>query len=157
MDGEISTALNQTAYRHIVLDDNGFPVIEESNTKVIELVAGVQAHGLSPEELCYQLPHLSLGQIHSALAYYWDHKEEIDRDLERRAQRAEELQRELGQPPLVARLKQRASSEERLESYPLMTERAVRPRQTTAGSSPARTWRPLRVCRRSSPQRSRRC
>jgi len=53
------------------------------------------------------LPHLSLGQIHSALAYYWDHKEEIDRDLERRAQRAEELQRELGQPPLVARLKQR--------------------------------------------------
>lgn len=97
--------LGKTSYRHIVLDDNGFPVIEGANTKVVELVAEVQAHGLSPEELCYQLPHLSLGQIYSALTYYWDHKEEIDRDLERRAQLADELRRELGQPPLVARLK----------------------------------------------------
>jgi len=100
-------ALAETAYRHIVLDDNGFPVIEGANTKIVELVAQVQAHGLSPEELCYQLPHLSLGQVYSALACYWDHKEEVDQDLARRSQLAEELRRELGQPPLVARLKQR--------------------------------------------------
>lgn len=100
-------AVSETTYRHIVLDDNGFPVIDGANTKVVELVAQVQAHGLSPEELCYQLPHLSLGQIYSALVYYWDHKEEVDRDLERRAELAEELRRELGQPLLTARLKQR--------------------------------------------------
>lgn len=100
-------AIAETAYRHIVLDDNGFPVIDGANTKVVELIAEIQAHGLSPEEVCYQLPHLSLGQVYSALAYYWDHREEIDRDLERRAQLAEQLRHELGQPPLVARLKQR--------------------------------------------------
>jgi len=100
-------AVAETSYRHIVLDDNGVPVISGANTKVSELIAEIQAHGLSPEELCYQLPHLSLSQIYSALAYYWDHKEEVDRDLERRAKLAEELRRELGQPPLVERLKQR--------------------------------------------------
>ncbi|HEY0557091.1 MAG TPA: DUF433 domain-containing protein [Thermoanaerobaculia bacterium] len=100
-------AIAETSYQHIVLDDNGVPVIARANTKVAELVAEIQAHGLSPEELCYQLPHLSLGQIYSALAYYWDHKEEVDRDLARRAQLGEELRRELGQPPLVERLKQR--------------------------------------------------
>lgn len=100
-------AIAETAYRHIVLDDNGVPVVDGANTKVVELIGEVQAHGLSPEELCYQLSHLSLGQIYSALAYYWDHKEEIDQDLQRRARLGEELRLELGQPPLVARLKQR--------------------------------------------------
>jgi uncharacterized protein (DUF433 family) len=100
-------AVAETSYRHIVLDENGVPVIAGANTKVAELIGEIQAHGLSPEELCYQLPHLSLGQIYSALAYYWDHKEEVDRDLERRAKLAEELRRELGQPPLVERLKRR--------------------------------------------------
>jgi uncharacterized protein (DUF433 family) len=100
-------AIAETAYRHIVLDDNGVPVIAEGNTKVSELVAEIQAHGLSPEELCYQLPHLSLGQIYSALAYYWDHREEVEQDLERRSKLAERLRRELGQPPLVEKLKLR--------------------------------------------------
>jgi uncharacterized protein (DUF433 family) len=97
-------AIAETSYRHIVLAENGTPVIDGANTKVAELISEIQAHGLSPEELCYQLPHLSLGQIYSALAYYWDHKDEIDRDLERRAALAEGLRRELGQPPLVERL-----------------------------------------------------
>jgi uncharacterized protein (DUF433 family) len=100
-------AVAETSYRHIILDENGVPVIAGANTKVAELIAEIQAHGLSPEELCYQLPHLSLGQIYSALAYYWDHREEIDRDLERRAKLAADLRRELGQPPLVEKLKQR--------------------------------------------------
>ena len=104
---ENSMAVAKTSYRHIVLDDNGVPEIDGANTKVAELIAEIHAHGLSPEELCYQLPHLSLGQIYSALAYYWDHKEEIDRALERGTQFAEQMRRELGQPPLVERLKQR--------------------------------------------------
>jgi len=32
-----------------------------------------------------------LGQIHSALSYYWDHKEGLDRDIERRMERVEEI------------------------------------------------------------------
>jgi uncharacterized protein (DUF433 family) len=98
--------VTETAYQHIVVDD-GVPVIAGANTKIAELIAEIQAHGLSPEETAYQLPHLSLGQIYSALAYYWDHKAEIDQDLDRRARLGEQLRRELGQPPLVERLKQR--------------------------------------------------
>ena len=100
-------AVAETAYRHIVLDDNGVPIIAGANTKVAELITEIHLHGLSPEELCYQLPHLSLGQIYSALAYYWDHREEIDRDLQQRSEHAERLRRELGQPPLVERLRLR--------------------------------------------------
>lgn len=55
-----------TSYEHIVLDGDGHAWIKGANTKVVELVAKVRANGSSPEELAYQLPHLSLGQIHSA-------------------------------------------------------------------------------------------
>jgi len=46
--------------------------------KVLELVLSQKAYGWSPEELHFQYPHLSLGQIHSALAYYWDHRDELE-------------------------------------------------------------------------------
>ena len=59
----------------------------------------------SPDELQLQHPYLILGQIHSALAYYWDHKEQLDRDIERRMERVEEIRRSVGPSPLVARLK----------------------------------------------------
>lgn len=96
-----------TAYEHVSLDPQGRPWIEAANTKVVELVEKVQAHGYSPEELAYQLPHLTLGQIHSALAYYWDHQEEMDREVERRDEQVERSRREAGEHPLITKLKAR--------------------------------------------------
>lgn len=93
-----------TPYAHVVADEHGVPWIEGANTKVVELVAEVKAYGWSPEELAHQHPHLSLAQIYSALAYYWDHRSEIDADLQRREALAETLRQEVGEPPLVSRL-----------------------------------------------------
>ncbi len=94
-----------TAYEHIALDESGVPVIAGTTMKVVELVLETTAYGWSPDELRFQHPYLTLGQIHSALAYYWDHKEELDRDIERRLERAEQIRREVGPSRLVERLK----------------------------------------------------
>ena len=94
-----------TAYEHIVTDERGVPLIEGTTTKVVELVLDVMAHGWSPDEIQFQHPHLTLGQIHSALAYYWDHKEELDGDIERRLERVEEIRREVGPSQLAERLR----------------------------------------------------
>lgn len=72
--------------------------------KVVELVMAQKAHRWSPEEIHFQHPDLSLGQIHSALAYYWDHQNEVDADIERRTRYVEQIRRELGPGPL-SRLK----------------------------------------------------
>lgn len=93
-----------TSYRYIVLDDQGVPWIEGSNTKVVELVAEMKAYGRSPEEMAYQHPHLSLAQVHSALAFYWDHQGEIDADLERRRELAKTIEVEVGEHPLAKKL-----------------------------------------------------
>lgn len=95
----------QTSYQHVVLDERGVPYVDGTNMKVIELVLEKTAYGWSPEELHFQHPHLSLGQIYSALAYYWDHQEELDRDIERRLRAVDEKRRESGRSSLAARLK----------------------------------------------------
>ena len=97
--------LAQTRYEHIVLDDARVPYIVGTTMKVVELVLAQIAYGWSPEELHLQFPHLTLGQIHSALAYYWDHQAEFDRDIEQRHEAVMELQRAAGQTPLARRLK----------------------------------------------------
>jgi len=75
--------------------------------KVVELVTAQTAYGWSPEELHFQFPHLTLGQIHSALAYYWDHRDELDRDIARRLAEVERLQGQASRTPLHARLRAR--------------------------------------------------
>lgn len=97
----------KTRYEHITVDEDGVPGIVGTTMKVVELVVEQRAYGWSPEELHFQHPYLTLGQIHSALAYYWDHRDELDRDIERRAKQAEKLRRELHPSELAEKLKNR--------------------------------------------------
>ncbi len=97
-------SLVETRYEHITLNDTAVPVITGTTMKVIELVQEYLAHGWSPEELHFQHPYLTLGQVYSALAYYWDHKEELDRDIERRLELVTRLRRSSRPSPLTARL-----------------------------------------------------
>ena len=105
INDDMSTQELITTYEHVQIDAGGVPIIAGTNMKVVELVMAQLAHGWSPEELHFQHPYLSLGQIHSALAYYWDHKEELDADIERRRQYAEKARREAGPSPLANKLR----------------------------------------------------
>lgn len=80
-------------YEHIQLTQGGVPLIAGTTMKVVELVMAQMAYGWSPEELHFQHPYLSLGQIHAALAYYWDHQGALDADIARRSQIVDDLRR----------------------------------------------------------------
>jgi hypothetical protein len=58
----------------------------------------------SPEEIHFQHPHLSLAQIHSALAYYYENKNDLDAEIERQSQEAEALKPRLINPTLRHKL-----------------------------------------------------
>ncbi len=101
----MSLTIAKTKYEHVVVDEKDVPIVAGTNMKIIELVLEKMAYGWSPEELHFQHPYLSLGQIYSALAYYWDHKEALDRDIEERLELANQIQKETGRTPLEDRLK----------------------------------------------------
>ncbi len=71
------------AYPHITRSRailGGIPVVSGTRTPV-RAIAGYYQMGMSADEILQSLPHLTLGQLHAALAYYFDHQKEIDRDI----------------------------------------------------------------------------
>ena len=97
--------LAETRYEHVLLNDAQVPVISGTTMKVIELVLAQAAYGWSAEELHIQFSQLTLGQIYSALAYYWDHREELESDIEKRMEKVNQIQKETPPSPLIKRLK----------------------------------------------------
>src|SRR5471030_810615 len=76
-----------TGYPHITSEPriaNGVPIIKGTRITV-RAIAGYYQLGMAPDEILQSLPHLTQSQLHSALAYYFDHQKEIDRDLKRNA------------------------------------------------------------------------
>ncbi len=88
----------------IEVDQRGVAWLVGANTKVIEVVMDKLAHGWSPEEIHFQHPHLSLAQIHSAFAYYYDHQDEMDREILRQTEEVEGLARDSASSPLRQKL-----------------------------------------------------
>jgi uncharacterized protein (DUF433 family) len=61
----------------------GVPVIRGTRFPVRSIVEYVLRQGMTPEEVVAQWKRLTLGQVHGALAYYYDHQKEIDADMRR--------------------------------------------------------------------------
>ena len=96
----------ETAVRPpITLDDSGVAYVAGTTAKVIEVVLNKEWADQTPEELQRDMPHLTLGQIYAALAYYHQHKEELDAEIERRYQFAERLRAEAGESPFARRMR----------------------------------------------------
>ncbi len=82
--------MNSVTYPHIELrGDVAF--LAGTETKVIEIVLDHVAHHWHAEDIQRQHPHLAMAQIHAALAYYYDHQDEIDDEIEERRKRVAEI------------------------------------------------------------------
>jgi len=90
---------------HVRLDANGRAWIDETNIKVVEVVRDHLAYGWSPEEIHWQLPHLSLSQIYAALAYYHDHRVAIEAEIRNSLESANAAALLAADTPLALRLR----------------------------------------------------
>ena len=90
---------------HIEVDNSGTARIVGQRTKVIQIVMDKMANGWSPEEIQSQYPHLSLAQIHAALAYYYDHQAQLDAQIQRDLQHAEQMRDQAEPSPIVQKLR----------------------------------------------------
>ena len=79
-------------------------------TRVAMIVADYLWRGWSAEEIARQYPYLTLAEIHAALTYYFDHREEIENELVAEYREVEEWKRAHPSPPLLVRLKEEAGS-----------------------------------------------
>ncbi|MEZ4888563.1 MAG: DUF433 domain-containing protein [Chitinophagales bacterium] len=94
-----------TAYKHIYLQKSGQAYIEGTRTKVTELIVEKLAYGWDAEALSLQHDYLTLGQIYSALAFYYDHQKEMDESIQQDLKVFDRMAKNVKESPLVTKLK----------------------------------------------------
>lgn len=92
---------------HIQRDERGVAWIAETNTKVIEVAAEQAAYGWEAEEIHAAHPHLALSQIHAALCFYYDHKSELDDQMQHQMASYQRLHSEAANQVTRAELRDR--------------------------------------------------
>jgi uncharacterized protein (DUF433 family) len=71
------------AYPHIVVKPGESPRLQgHPRTRVATIVMDYVARGLGPEDLVRHYPYLKLSEVHAAMAYYHDHQDEIDAEIQ---------------------------------------------------------------------------
>src|SRR2546426_5455376 len=88
----------------IEIDATGVAWVASANTKAKEIVLDKLAYGWSPEEMHFQHPHLSMAQIHAALAYYYENQDKLDDEIRRDLEEVDRLFAESESSPLRAKL-----------------------------------------------------
>jgi uncharacterized protein (DUF433 family) len=60
----------------------GSLIIEGTRTRVIDIAIEYEILGLSPDEIINSHPYLNLSQVHDALSYYYENRDELDQKIE---------------------------------------------------------------------------
>jgi uncharacterized protein (DUF433 family) len=96
--------MSTLAYPHVNVSPDGIPYITGTQTKVIEVVLDRLAYHWDADEIHRQHPYLSLGQIYSTLAYYYDHQAEMDREIDKQLLEVEKIKKSLGESSIRLQL-----------------------------------------------------
>ncbi|HEV2294213.1 MAG TPA: DUF433 domain-containing protein [Tepidisphaeraceae bacterium] len=94
-----------TVPSHITIDDKGVARIEGTRFKVIHLIEAWKSGANTAAALHEAYPHLTMAQIHAALAYYYDHMIELDAQIHRELKEANEIMDQFGETPDRKRLR----------------------------------------------------
>ena len=61
----------------------GSPIIEGTRTRVIDIAIEYEMLGHSPDEIISSHPHLNLPQVHDALSFYYENRDELDQKADK--------------------------------------------------------------------------
>jgi uncharacterized protein (DUF433 family) len=73
--------------------------------RVAQIVMDYLAYGWSPDEMCRQHPYLTPAEAHAAMAYYFDHQQEIDAEIRAELDQADRAHAAAQDSPLRLRLR----------------------------------------------------
>jgi len=88
----------------------GRPTIAGTRIKVSQIVLEYEHLGWTPDEIARAHPHLTLSQIHAALAYYYDHPEEINEEMKESEELVESLKGEYVKRPTAEAVQRSAEN-----------------------------------------------
>jgi uncharacterized protein (DUF433 family) len=85
----------------------GKPCIAGTRIRVWDIHVWHDLRGQSPEQIVADFPQLTLADVYAALAYFLDHRDEIEQQMKEAEQFADEMRRKQGPTKLDALKKER--------------------------------------------------
>ena len=79
-------------------------VIAGHRVRVEDVVIWHERLRMSPDEIVDMIPTITLADVHAALAYYWDNREQLDREFEAGRLFEEDMRRQAGPSRLAERV-----------------------------------------------------
>jgi uncharacterized protein (DUF433 family) len=73
--------------------------------RVAQIAMDYLAYGWSVEEMCRQHPYLTPAEAHAAMAYYFDHQEQIDAEVRAELEQVERNIPEAPRSPFFVRMR----------------------------------------------------
>lgn len=71
----------------------GSPIIAGTRVRVLDIIIEYEYLGYAPDEIINAHPHLILPQIHDALSFYYENREEIDQEIRLRREKIAKLRK----------------------------------------------------------------
>jgi uncharacterized protein (DUF433 family) len=99
--------MDTTMGRHIEVTPGvcgGKPRIAGHRIRVQDVVVWHERLGMSPDEIVGRFPQLTLADVHAALAWYFDHQDEIRKDIRDDEEYVQDAKGRLGPGPLARKL-----------------------------------------------------
>jgi uncharacterized protein (DUF433 family) len=93
---------------------SGQPRIAGTRIKVKHIYTWIERMGMTPAQVVAEYPHLTMAQVHAALAYYWSHQGEIHQDIENEEKLVAELRARAEPSKLQERLAEQDAADDSL-------------------------------------------
>jgi hypothetical protein len=96
------------SYPHIEKPENQPARLQRlPRIRVAQIVMDYLAYGWSVEEICRQHLYLKPAEAHAAMGYYFDHQEEIDREITQEWEQVQTSIAQVAKSPFYTRMKAR--------------------------------------------------
>ncbi|MFM7221327.1 MAG: DUF433 domain-containing protein [Nodosilinea sp.] len=96
------------SYPHIEKQDDQPARLQRlPRIRVAQIVMDYLAYGWSVEEICRQHIYLKPAEAHAAMGYYFDHQEEIDREITQEWEQVQNTITRVARSPFYTRMKAR--------------------------------------------------
>jgi len=90
--------------------------VSGTRVRVQDIYVDSEVHGMTPDAIAAGYPQLTLSQIHAALAYYFDHLEEIQAEVREDRDLLQEVKARTGPGPLERKIKGSEAQRDSLSS-----------------------------------------
>ncbi len=103
-------SMSPAVTQHIAMMPNAVhgekAVIAGTRIRVIDVYYWHMSQGKTPQQIVEEFPHLTLADVYAAMAYYWDNEQQLQEQMRRGEEVADEM-RKIYPPKLPDAIKRR--------------------------------------------------